>query len=119
MKDVLAKVLIGDCEGYHTKFSHYIELKSEHYHIQYGDYVRLTESGLKHFDGTHKGWDVNYHNYDIVLCTSLADIKQEYETLCAQSDAIKSNLSILEKYVSFFKPKGIARDGIKHRIVQL
>ena len=63
-----AKVLIGDIEGYHTKFSHYIELEPEHYVTEYMNYVRLTDEGRKHFSGTHKGWDVNYHNYDIELC---------------------------------------------------
>ena len=63
-----AKVLIGDIEGNHQKFSHYIELKPEDYVVEYGNYVRLTDEGRKRFSGTHRWWDVNYHNYSIELC---------------------------------------------------
>ena len=63
-----AKVLIGDIEGNHQKFSHYIELRHEDYEVVCGNYVRLTDDGRKHFSGTHRGWDVNYSNYSIELC---------------------------------------------------
>lgn len=63
-----ARVLIGDIEGNHQKFSHYIDLKPEDYVVEYGNYVRLTDEGRKRFSGTHRWWDVNYHNYSIELC---------------------------------------------------
>ena len=63
-----AKVLIGDIDGNHQKFSHYIELEPAHYVVEYGNYVRLTDEGRKHFSGTHRWWDVNYSNYSIELC---------------------------------------------------
>lgn len=117
MDKMLAKVFIGDCEGYHTTFSHFIELSMEHYRMEYGNHVRLTESGRKHFKGTHKGWDVNYINYNIELCTSLTDLQKDYEELSTQFAEIKSNLDMFDKYLAPLKPKGISRDVLQARIV--